>query len=182
MFEQIRKSLKGRASVLRWLQVAAVASLFIQGGLGATGSWLQHHRPKPDHGSVPQPADPVDHERLGLCEYALRDSGRHRVRVERGRHAARKERPPELDVCADPKADVDRRVLRVAAERPNLDSRDHRQLYADWPKRSRARRAIPERRVHPGLSASPERCWMAQAHPRSSRTPAHRWRWRLRLC
>ncbi len=31
MFEPIRKSLKGRASVLRWLQVAAVASLFIQG-------------------------------------------------------------------------------------------------------------------------------------------------------
>ena len=31
MFEQIRKSLKGRASVLRWLQVAAVASVFIQG-------------------------------------------------------------------------------------------------------------------------------------------------------
>jgi len=31
VFEQIRKSLKGRASVLRWLQVAAVASMFIQG-------------------------------------------------------------------------------------------------------------------------------------------------------
>jgi len=30
VFEQIRKSLKGRASVLRWLQVGTVASLFIQ--------------------------------------------------------------------------------------------------------------------------------------------------------
>ena len=37
MFEQIRKSLKGRASVLRWLQVAAIASLFVQVVLAQAG-------------------------------------------------------------------------------------------------------------------------------------------------
>jgi type IV secretion system protein TrbL len=37
VFEQIRKSLKGRASVLRWLQVAALASLFIQGAWAQPG-------------------------------------------------------------------------------------------------------------------------------------------------
>jgi hypothetical protein len=29
VFDQIRKSLKGKASVLRWLQVVAVANLFV---------------------------------------------------------------------------------------------------------------------------------------------------------
>ena len=57
-----------------------------------------------------------------------------------------------LDIGADSKADVDWRVLRAASEWPNLDSRDHRQLYADRPERSRARRAIPQRRFHAGLS------------------------------
>ena len=47
--------------------------------------------------------------------------------------------------------DVDRRLLRIAAERSNVDSRDHRQLHADRPKRSRAWRAIPEERsLYPG--------------------------------
>jgi len=37
VFEQIRNSLKGRASALRWLQVAAVASLFITLALAQQG-------------------------------------------------------------------------------------------------------------------------------------------------
>ena len=173
MSEQIHKSLKGSASPLRWLQVAAVASLLSKWS-GLNGAWLQHHRPEPDHGSVPQRADSMDHQRLGLCEYAVRDSGRHRVRVERRRHAARKERPPELDFGADPKADVDWSVLRIAAEWPHLDSRDHRQLHADRAKRSRTRRAVPERRIHAGtLHRRSTDGW--REHIRvSSPTPARR--------
>jgi len=68
-----------------------------------------------------------------------------------GRHAARKNRLPELDIGAYPKADVDRRVLmRCVLNGRIWNSRDHRQLHTDWPECSRARRAIAERRLRSG--------------------------------
>ena len=150
MFEQIRKSLKGRASVLRWLQVAAVASLFIQ------GVWAQ---PGPGFNTtVPsQIMDQFRNQRIlwttNVWVYANTLFGILAV-IEFAWSAA---------VMLLEKSDLQswtsaliRKLMWIGAFYALLlngrivDSRDHRQLHADRPKRSRARRAIPERSLHPG--------------------------------
>ena len=150
MSERIRKSLKGGLSALRWLSVAAIASLFIQSIWAQQGPGFNTTVPS-------QIMDQFRNQRTlwttNVWVYANTLFGILAV-IEFAWSAA---------VMLLEKSDLQswtsaliRKLMWIGAfyallsEWPHLDSSDHRQLHTARPESRRPGRIIPERRLHSG--------------------------------
>jgi len=106
------------------LVLGATAFLLILSPLAHAQGQSTKRDPEP----VPIAADYLVHGRLAVREHSLRTARHNRIRLERGRHAPGEIGHAVMDLGADSKAHVDRRVLCLTDLRSFLDSGDHRQF------------------------------------------------------
>ena len=117
---------------------------------GCSRPGIHHDQSDRHHAAVPEHANDVDDECLGLREPDVRNACRHRVRLERNRDGARQVGHAKLDGRPRSKDHVDRRVLRATDQRPQLDSCDYLQLRDHRPDCLRKSRHCSQRRLCAG--------------------------------